>query len=96
MDTKTLVVGQDVYMVSGPYYGTKVKVVRIEPSGCVVVQLPRFAGPTQESSEARGSLAVSSPPHRVNWMRPYGASLPQLTLLHFVELLVDQHCHQHQ
>jgi hypothetical protein len=32
MDTKTLVVGQDVYMLSG-VYGNKGKVVKVTPSG---------------------------------------------------------------
>ena len=37
MDTKTLVVGQDVCMRSGPQYGTWGKVVKVTPSGQVDV-----------------------------------------------------------
>ena len=43
MDTKTLVVGQDVYMVSG-CYGKSGKVVEVTSSG-VIVQLALFEGP---------------------------------------------------
>jgi hypothetical protein len=33
MDTKTLVVGQDVYMVGGGYFYKRGKVVKVMPSG---------------------------------------------------------------
>jgi hypothetical protein len=32
MDTKTLVIGQDVYILSGPYYHSQGKVVNVNPS----------------------------------------------------------------
>ena len=37
MDTKKLVVGQDVCMRCGPYYGTWGKVIKVTPSGQVDV-----------------------------------------------------------
>ena len=43
MDTKTLVVGQDVYVVSG-WYLKKGKVVKVTPSG-VEVELALIEGP---------------------------------------------------
>jgi len=51
MDTKTLVVGQDVYMVSG-IYRNKGKVVEVTPSR-VIVQLALAQGPTNEPTLIR-------------------------------------------
>ena len=39
MDTRKLVVGQDVYMVSGGVYANAGKVVKVTPSGMVEVQV---------------------------------------------------------
>ncbi|HYA24001.1 MAG TPA: hypothetical protein VEF05_07560 [Terriglobales bacterium] len=49
MDTKTLVVGQDVYMVSGVYCN-KGKVVKVTPEGVEVQTF--FAGPTSYKEKA--------------------------------------------
>jgi len=43
MDTKTLVIGQKVYMTSGGIYGCEGKVVKVTPSG-VDVQTPELVG----------------------------------------------------
>ncbi len=51
MDIKTLVVGQDVYMVSG-IYGNKGKVVEVTPSS-VIVQLALAQGPINEPTLIR-------------------------------------------
>ena len=55
MDTKTLVVGQDVDMVSGPY-GCSGKVVKITPSGVDVQtddELVRFDKNGKETDASR-------------------------------------------
>ena len=51
MDTKTLVVGQDVYMVSG-IYGVTGKVVEVTASG-VIVKLDLAQGPINEPTLIR-------------------------------------------
>jgi hypothetical protein len=62
MDLKTLVVGQDVYMVSGRY-GNKGKVVEVTPSS-VIVQLALAHGPIDEPTlirfDKRGRACDSS------------------------------------
>ena len=51
MDTKTLVVGQDVYLISGVYLNEG-KVVKVTPSG-VIVKLARAQGPINEPTLIR-------------------------------------------
>jgi hypothetical protein len=78
MDIKTLVVGQDVYMVSG-IYGNKGKVVEVTPSS-VTVQLALAQGPIDEPTlirfDTNGKACDSSDIYNGNMWGGPGPTIP--------------------
>jgi hypothetical protein len=81
MDTKTLVVGQDVYMFSGSY-GNKGNVVEVTSSG-VIVKLARAQGPINEPTlirfDTNGKACDSSDIYNGNM---WGGSDPRIPGTH--------------